>query len=218
MWTVLAFNSVRGEIVARQQLFTELDVCRKAAADKQHQYEQGRGAANKVLLGDKVHNTMLLSSSLSQILPLAESISLFWVFFKLQYGLNVAYFPTLSPPAAPSPFSVPHNIPAWNKTGVESGAGNWKEESCCVAETTLPAAAFSVHGAPARDDFLQMHVGPFSNNPDGPSGGHSAQARGAVLSCGAASGHYEATWSRLLGKTSQDMSWWQYGVHSWHPA
>lgn len=57
----------------------------------------------------------------------------------------------------------------------------------------MPAAASSVHGAPARDAFLQMHVCLFSNNPDGPSGGHSAQARGAVLSSGAASRHYEAT-------------------------
>lgn len=55
------------------------------------------------------------------------------------------------------------------------------------------AAASSVHGAPARDAFLQMLVGPFSNNPDGPSGGHCAGARGALLSRGAASEHDEAT-------------------------
>lgn len=57
----------------------------------------------------------------------------------------------------------------------------------------MPAAVSSVHGAPARDAFLQMHVSPFSNNPDGPSGGHSAQARGALLSCAAASENCEAT-------------------------
>lgn len=56
------------------------------------------------------------------------------------YQLNVAFFlcdPTLQ-------------VPARNKAGMETGAGNWKEGSCCVVETAVPTAISSEHASLAH--------------------------------------------------------------------
>lgn len=36
-------------------------------------------------------------------------------------------------------------VPARNKAGMETGAGNWKEGSRCAAETAVPTAISSEH-------------------------------------------------------------------------
>lgn len=99
--------------------------------------------------------------------------------FTVQNGLNVAYFPTPTPTATSAPTPQPPQCLATSLRDIKQA---WKVEqeiekrgSCCVAESTLPAAASSAHGASAQDALLQIHIGPFSNNPDGPCGGHSAQ-------------------------------------------
>lgn len=87
----------------------------------------------------------------------------------VQYRLNVAFFP----PVSPLHMSL-HEI----KRGMESGAGNWKEGSCCVVETNVPAAISSAHATPRTLDRCMFAL---SNNPHGPWGENSGPTRDAVL-------------------------------------
>lgn len=71
-------------------------------------------------------------------------------------------------------YGSPHKTqPGW-----KSGAGNWKEGSCCDAETKAPAAISSQCAVLGQADRCTLAL---SNHPHGPLGGNSSQAHDAII-------------------------------------